>query len=73
MKKKILITIEGMECPNCVMKLEGIEDKLPGIFRAEASYHKGQMIVEFDENKINEAQIQTEIYRLGFQVKAIAK
>jgi copper chaperone CopZ len=71
MKKRITIAIEGMHCPNCVMKLEAIEDRLPGIARAEASYHKGQMLLEYDESRISEDQIRSEIHRLGFEVKAI--
>jgi len=72
MKKRINITVEGMECPNCVMKLEGIEDRLPGIVRAEASYHKGKMTVEFDETRVNEEQIRADILRQGFEVRAVS-
>jgi copper chaperone CopZ len=70
MKQRVTIKINGMECPNCVMKLEGIEDHLNGVTRAEASYHKGQMIVEFDETQVSENQIHAEITRLGFEVIA---
>jgi copper chaperone CopZ len=71
MSKRITLTIQGMECPNCAMKLEGIEDKLTGVLRAEASYQKGLMTVEYNEAKLNEAQIQAEIKRLGYEVTAI--
>ncbi len=33
MAKKITLTIQGMECPNCAMKLESIEDKLAGVLQ----------------------------------------
>lgn len=71
MSKRITLTIQGMECPNCAMKLEGIEDKLAGVLRAEASYQKGLMTVEYNEAQVNEAQIQAAIQRLGYEVIAI--
>ncbi|MHB8808191.1 MAG: heavy-metal-associated domain-containing protein [Anaerolineaceae bacterium] len=66
--KKITLQIQGMECPNCAMILEGIEDNLQGVIMAEASYHKTQMIVEYEEKIITEEQIKTEIQRLGYKV-----
>lgn len=71
MAKKITLTIHGMECPNCAMKLEGIEDKLAGVLRAEASYQKGLMTIEYNEVKVNEAQIKAAVQRLGYEVTAI--
>ncbi|HSV84994.1 MAG TPA: cation transporter [Levilinea sp.] len=70
MKKKILLTVEGMYCSNCCMKLEGIEDHLAGVERAEASYHKGTMTVVYDEAKVSEAAIRAEVKRLGYEVTA---
>jgi copper chaperone CopZ len=71
MTKHIMLTIQGMECPNCAMKLEGIEDKLPGVLRAEASYKKGWMTVEYNEAQVSEADIKTAVKRLGFEVTAV--
>ncbi len=67
MRQKITLQIQGMECPNCAMKLESIEDRLQGIFRAEASYHKAILKVEFEDEVISEDIIRTEISRLGYQ------
>ncbi len=71
MTKKITLSIRGMECPNCAMKLESIEDRLAGVLRAEASYQKGLMMVEYNETQVDEAQIQTAVQRLGYEVSAI--
>jgi copper chaperone CopZ len=49
------------------MILERIEDKLHGVVKAEASYHKAQMIVEFNETQVNESQIKAEIQRMGYE------
>jgi copper chaperone CopZ len=53
------------------MKLESIEDRLAGVLRAEASYQKGLMTVEYYEAEVNEVQIQAAVERLGYAVSAI--
>jgi copper chaperone CopZ len=59
--------VEGMHCSNCAMNIEGIEDDLPGIKQVSASYQKGQMVVEFDEAKVSEAQIIAAAEKRGYQ------
>lgn len=68
MTKQITLKILDMECPNCAMILEQIEGKLAGVHMAEASYHKGQMVIEYDEAQLNEEQIRNEIVRMGYQI-----
>lgn len=70
---RIIMKIKGMECSNCTMILERIENKLKGVIMAEASYHKEQMIVEYDETQISEAQIESEVKKMGFEVVSISK
>ena len=71
MAKKITMKISGMECPNCAMILERIEDKLKGVILAEASYHKEQMVVEYNETQLTEEQITAEVQRMGYQVTSV--
>jgi P-type Cu+ transporter len=68
MTRRITLKIQGMECPNCAMALEGIEDSLKGILSAEASYRKAQMVVEYNDTQVSEAQIHAAVKRLGYQV-----
>lgn len=68
MKKRVTLKIEGMECPNCAMTLERMEDTMPGVTRVEASYHRAQMVVEFDESVLSLQQIEAEVVRLGYKV-----
>ena len=35
--------ISDMHCSNCAMKIESIEDDLPGVKRVDASYARGQV------------------------------
>lgn len=68
MTTKITLKINGMECPNCSMNLERIEDKLKGVLFAEASYRKEQMLLEYDEKIVTLDQIKAEVKRLGYEV-----
>jgi copper chaperone CopZ len=48
------------------MNIEGIEDDLLGIKQISASYQKGQMVVEFDEAKLSEAQLLSAVEKRGY-------
>lgn len=64
---KKTFNVPDMHCSNCSMKLESIEDDLPGIKEINASYHRQQMIVEFDESKLTEADIIAAAQEKGYQ------
>ncbi|MFH2104222.1 MAG: heavy-metal-associated domain-containing protein [Chloroflexota bacterium] len=61
--------LDGMHCPNCAISVESIEDDLPGIRDISASYHKGQVVVEFDEAQVTEEQITTALSRKGYHLR----
>ena len=65
---KQIFRVADMHCTNCAMRLEGLEDDLPGVKRARASYHKRQMEVEYDETAVSAAQIIAAIQQLGYTV-----
>ena len=65
---KKIFRVPDMHCSACVMKLEGIEDELDGVKRINASYHKQQMEVEFDENVVSEEKIVEAVKRKGYTV-----
>lgn len=60
--------VADMHCVNCAMRIEGIEDDLPGVKRVSASYPKGQMTVEFDATLLNELQIIAAVKERGYTV-----
>lgn len=64
---KKTFSVPDMHCSNCSMKLESIEDDLPGVKEINASYHKQQMIVEFDEKQVSEEQIIAAAKKKGYQ------
>ena len=59
--------VPDMTCTNCAMKLESLEDILDGVKEINASYHKLQMIVEYDESKLTEEQIIAAVKKKGYQ------
>jgi copper chaperone CopZ len=56
--------ISGMHCTGCVFL---VEDELTEIgVKAKASYQKGVVEVEFDEDKITETQIASAVKKAGY-------
>ena len=64
--KKQTFSVPDMHCSNCSMKLESIEDELDGIREINASYHKQQMTVEFDETRVDLEQILAAVRKKGY-------
>ena len=59
--------VPDMSCTNCAMKLESLEDSLDGVKEINASYHKLEMTVEYDETKLTEEQIVAAVKKKGYQ------
>lgn len=63
--------VPDMHCTACVMRLEGIEDELPGIKQVTASYRKQQMEVEYDETQVTAQQIIAAAKKRGYEANLI--
>jgi len=59
--------VPDMHCSVCVMKLESLEDLLPGVEQVDASYRKQQMVVRFDETRVSVEQIIEAAKKRGYQ------
>jgi copper chaperone CopZ len=59
--------VPDMSCTNCAMKLESLEDTLEGVTEINASYHKLQMTVEYDESKLTDEQIIAAARKKGYR------
>ncbi len=59
--------IPDMTCTNCAMKLESLEDSLDGVKEINASYHRLEMVIQFDESKLTEEQIVAAVKKKGYQ------
>jgi copper chaperone CopZ len=60
-----------MHCTACVMRLEGLEDDLPGIRRIRASYQKQQLEVDYDQAQLTEAQIKAAAAKIGYALEVV--
>lgn len=58
--------IPDMTCSNCAMKLESLEDSLDGVKEINASYHRLEMVIEFDESKLTDEQIISAVKKKGY-------
>lgn len=58
--------IPDMTCTNCAMKIESLEDDLDGVKEINASYHRLEMVIEYDETKLTEEQIIAAVKKKGY-------
>jgi copper chaperone CopZ len=68
---KKIFKVPDMTCSNCAMKLESLEDVLGGVKEINASYHKLQMVIEYDESKLTEAEIIEAVKKKGYTAIAV--
>lgn len=67
---KKIFKVSDMTCSNCAMKLESLEDSLEGVKEINASYHKLEMSIEYDEAKLSEEEIVMAIKKKGYTAVA---
>jgi copper chaperone CopZ len=64
--------VPDMSCTNCAMKLESLEDTLDGVKEINASYHKLEMVIVFDETKLTDEQIIAAVKKKGYQAVPVS-
>jgi len=52
------------------MKIESLEDDLDGVKEINASYHKLEMVIEYDETQLTDEQIVTAVKKKGYTAVA---
>ena len=67
--EKLTLVIKDMHCASCAMRIEGIEDALPGIRQISASYRQGRVKVEYEPQQVGEAEIRAAIEKLGYHIE----
>ena len=63
--QKVEFTISGMTCASCGEHVNHEVNKLTGIISSNASYEKGNAIVEFDNSKTNISEVEKAINSTG--------
>jgi copper chaperone CopZ len=67
--KKINLNIKGMHCPSCETLIKDSLEEFDGVKSVSISHKTGKAGVEFDETKIDEAQIRKIIKNEGYKVE----
>ncbi|HRJ30993.1 MAG TPA: mercuric transport protein MerTP [Cyclobacteriaceae bacterium] len=68
--KTVEFEISGMTCQGCAEHVMHEVNKLPGVIKTTASYEKANAIVEFDDTKISETEINDAINKTGYKVES---
>lgn len=58
--------VNDMSCSSCVMRIEELEDKLPGVQKIAVNFKKHQMTASFDESAITAQTIAEAVTKLGY-------
>ncbi|NRT90732.1 Cu+-exporting ATPase [Clostridium beijerinckii] len=61
--------IEGMTCSACANRVERFVKKLEGVNSASVNFATETLNVEFDENKLNNENIEATVVKAGYGVK----
>jgi Cu+-exporting ATPase len=64
--KILLLEVKDMHCSNCAMKLQALEDDLPGVDTVDASYRSQKMKVVYDETITTPAAIMDAVQKMGY-------
>jgi len=59
--------VPDMFCSNCAMKIESLEDTLDGVKEVNASYHRLEMVIVYDETRLTDEQIIAAVKKKGYQ------
>ncbi|MEK9165781.1 MAG: heavy-metal-associated domain-containing protein, partial [Patescibacteria group bacterium] len=70
--QKTKFKIKGMHCNSCALLIEEKLKNMRGLIKAKISYDSGMGVIMYDENTIQETQIQGEIEKAGnYQIEKI--
>lgn len=64
---QLTLKIDGMHCVSCGLNIDGAVEELPGVFKSQTDYARGQTRVDYDSQQVSPAQIRTTIEKIGYQ------
>jgi copper chaperone len=67
MMAEINLTIEGMSCQHCVMRVKKAVDQLPGVSRADVNV--GTARITYDESRIKRENLERAVETAGYKIK----
>lgn len=70
MSEKLTLSISGMSCNHCKMKVEKALKTLDGVEDVQVNLEAGQADVQYDPNKITGQELKAVIGEAGYEVKS---
>lgn len=67
------LTIKGMTCSGCAVKIERKLKAIEGIVKAKADYVSGKVMVTYDESKVKPWKIKQTITALDYEIIDVAQ
>lgn len=64
-----VINVEGMSCDHCKNAVESALARINGVSAAEVNLGKGQVRVDYDEDKVQLSDMKDAIEDQGYDVK----
>jgi Cd2+/Zn2+-exporting ATPase len=61
--------VEGMDCPDCALKLEKSVGRLDGVLHAAVDFTSARLHVEYDVDQLEQADITERVRRMGYDVR----
>lgn len=71
--RKETYDVTGMTCSSCVRHVEKAVEKQPGVKKVTVILLKNSMVVDYDENKLNQSEIEHAVSDAGYGAKLRSK
>jgi len=65
--KTVTIKVDGMKCAKCSASVSKALKATEGVEDAQVSSEKGEAVIKYDDQKLNEAKLREVINSTGFQ------
>lgn len=65
--------LEGLDCPDCALKLEKGVGRLNGVLWVSTNYASSKMSVEYEPEKVTESAIAKRVREMGYGVREVAR
>lgn len=67
MMAEVNLTIEGMSCQHCVMRVKKAVDQMPGVSKAEVGV--GTARITYDESRIKKEDLEKAVETAGYRIR----
>lgn len=67
--KTVTIKVDGMKCAKCSASVSKALKATEGVEEATVSSEKGEAVIKYDDQKLNEAKLREVINSTGFTAK----